>query len=94
MAITIQKSVGDYLIVRFPYSREAIEKIRQIKGRKWHPEEKFWTVPADKNTEMKIRQLFSCEQLNFIVSEYGTKQEILSNMAPKPEAGLGIHPQR
>ncbi|NSW92424.1 MAG: hypothetical protein HPY74_17470 [Firmicutes bacterium] len=35
---------------------------------------------------MKVRQLFSCDQLNFIASEHETEQEILSCMAPEPEA--------
>lgn len=59
--IDIQEGTGDYLIVRLPYSKEAVERMHLIKGRKWHPEGKFWTVPADNDTKMLIKQLFQCE---------------------------------
>ena len=59
--IDIQEGTGDCLIVRFPYSKEAVDKIHLIKGRKWHPEGKFWTVPADSNTKMLIKKLFRGE---------------------------------
>jgi integrase/recombinase XerD len=31
--------------VKFPYNKEYILKIKKIKGHRWHPEEKIWTVP-------------------------------------------------
>ena len=31
--------------VFFPYSPIFIEKIKAFEGRRWHPKEKFWSVP-------------------------------------------------
>lgn len=61
MAVNIQQGTKGLLIVRFPYSKEAVNKMRLIEGRKWHPKEKFWTVPADEKTRQLIKSLFLCE---------------------------------
>lgn len=62
--VNIQEGAGNCLIVRFPYSKEAVDRMRLIKGRRWHPEGKFWTVPADDNTRMLIQQLSEGEKLD------------------------------
>ena len=36
---------GDSISVKFPYNEEYISKIKQIRGHRWHPNEKVWTVP-------------------------------------------------
>ena len=33
------------MIVKFPYNKEIINRIREIPGRKWMPEEKGWEIP-------------------------------------------------
>jgi hypothetical protein len=33
------------LVVKFQYSEAAIAAIKQIPGRQWNPEGKYWTVP-------------------------------------------------
>lgn len=42
--IKIEKG-HDSIIVKFPYNPDYITKIRTIKDYKWHPEEKYWSVP-------------------------------------------------
>jgi SWI/SNF-related matrix-associated actin-dependent regulator of chromatin subfamily A-like protein 1 len=42
----VKYSNGGYGIkLTFPFSRLTLEKVRTLPGRKWHPKEKFWTVP-------------------------------------------------
>jgi len=36
--IKIEKGVNDKIIVRFPYEPSYVEKIKSIKGYRWHPE--------------------------------------------------------
>ena len=33
------------LAIQFPYSEHYVERIRNIKGRKWHQDEKYWSIP-------------------------------------------------
>ena len=35
------------ITVRFPYNAEIVRRIKAVKGRRWHPEERCWTVPPD-----------------------------------------------
>ena len=69
MTVDIQECTNGRLIIKFSYSKEAVEKIHLIEGRKWHLEEKFWTVPADDKTRLKIKQLFPCEQSDLTKTE-------------------------
>jgi len=46
--INIKKGESGETKVSFPYNPAFVEKIKTIKGRKWHPEGKYWSFP---NTE-------------------------------------------
>jgi|LSQX01.2.fsa_nt_gb site-specific recombinase XerD len=56
--VNIRKGTENRLIVSFPYSKEAVDKIHLVEGRQWHPEGKFWTVPDDDKTKELVRKLF------------------------------------
>ncbi|PCI38461.1 MAG: integrase [Elusimicrobia bacterium] len=45
MAIQIEPGLPGRLIVRFAYSPERVAKIKAIPGRRWHPEQRLWSVP-------------------------------------------------
>ncbi|MDI6885023.1 MAG: site-specific integrase, partial [archaeon] len=36
---------GDRIAVVFPYNPDYIAKVKTIEGYRWHPEEKYWSVP-------------------------------------------------
>ena len=36
---------NDLYEIRFPYDRDAIDLVKNVPGRMWHPEEKFWSIP-------------------------------------------------
>ncbi len=37
---------GDRLFIRFEYDRRLIDLVKGLPDRKWHPGERYWTVPA------------------------------------------------
>lgn len=39
---------GPFYEIRFPYNDVILDFVRQVPGRSWNPEDKFWTVPKDK----------------------------------------------
>jgi len=43
MRVTIVK-VGEEAKVRFPFSRQIIEAVREMPGRLWNPDEKYWSI--------------------------------------------------
>ena len=38
------------LSVRFPFSQELLARIKSVPGRRWHPDEKLWSVPDEPGT--------------------------------------------
>ncbi len=61
--IQIEKHNEYSIKISFPYNHEFINRIKTIKGRKWHPEEKCWTVPNNNETIKQILKLFEKENL-------------------------------
>ncbi len=51
--LRITQGEAGRLIVRFPYSAERVAKIKAIPGKRWHPEEKYWTVPAEMASRLR-----------------------------------------
>lgn len=48
--------------IRFPYNPEIVASVKEVPGRVWHPEEKFWSIPL--------------ARLGFLVAQFkGTKYE-------------------
>jgi hypothetical protein len=62
---TIQITPGEpgQLIIRFPYSQERVAAIRAVPGRRWHPEEKYWTVPHSPKTLEWVHCLFTGDRV-------------------------------
>ena len=56
--VTIDKEASGTLKITFPYSPLLAEKVRTLKGRKWHPEEKYWSVPYSEGIIEKILKVF------------------------------------
>ena len=56
--VTIDTEASGTLKITFPYSPLLAEKVRTLKGRKWHPEEKYWSVPYSEGTVEKILKVF------------------------------------
>lgn len=55
--ITIRPDNGR-LLVLFPYSQELVAKIKTIPGRRWHQDDKCWSVPDEPDTRIRLQALF------------------------------------
>ena len=49
------------VIVVIPYDPERVAKIKSIPGRRWHPEEKCWSVPRSEGIVERLLSLFKGE---------------------------------
>ncbi|OCL26613.1 integrase [Orenia metallireducens] len=74
MSIVVNKN-EDFLVVSFKYSEKRVERIRQLRGRRWDAEDKVWIVPYSFDNIKKIKEIFKDEKvvLNF---EYFSENEI------------------
>ena len=63
MAIRIRPGGDGRLRVVFPYSAERVDKIKSVPGKRWHPEEKAWSVPAQQGMVERLRILFHREEI-------------------------------
>jgi len=36
---------NERIVVKFPYNPDYIAKIKSVKGYRWHPKEKYWSIP-------------------------------------------------
>jgi len=63
MKIKILKDKENNLMVYFPYNPQFVEKIKTIKGHRWHPEEKYWSFPNSNGTLEKILEVFEGEKI-------------------------------
>lgn len=55
--ITIRPDKGR-LLVLFSYSPEMVAKIKTIPGRRWHQEDKCWSVPDEPDMRARLAALF------------------------------------
>lgn len=65
--ITIRPENGRLLVV-FPYSPERVAKIKTVPGRLWHVAEKYWSIPHDKDSEARLRTLFSGDGIEEVLA--------------------------
>ncbi|MEW6410374.1 MAG: site-specific integrase [Nitrospirota bacterium] len=98
--ITINKGISGKLIVSFPYSPLFVQKIKTIKGHRWHPDEKYWSFPNTDGTLEKILKVFEGEKIhidpslqnvitalqpnNYDITSFKTEKEV-----PSPLVGEG-----
>jgi integron integrase len=59
--IQIREGEAERLIVLFPYTPERVAKIKTVAGRRWHQQEKHWTVPQTHEAIARLLDLFAGE---------------------------------
>jgi len=62
--ILVRRAAKGLLMVVFPYDAQRVEKLRTITGRRWHAEEKYWTLPHSEETFARLLALFKVEELD------------------------------
>ena len=58
--IQVRREDG-FIKVAFPYNPDYVEKIKSIKGHRWHPEEKYWSFPNSDGILERILKVFEGE---------------------------------
>lgn len=61
--IRILKEESGRIKVSFPYNPIFVEKIKAIKGRRWHPEERFWSLPNATGVLKELLRIFGDEKV-------------------------------
>lgn len=56
--IRVRPGEGGRLIVQIPYSPDHVAKIKTVAGRRWHAQERHWSVPQDDGTLGQLLTLF------------------------------------
>ena len=54
---------GERITVSFSYNPDYITEIKTIKGSRWHPEKKYWSVPHSDGVIEKVLSIFSEEEV-------------------------------
>ena len=62
--IKISRSVANRITVSFPYNPDYIAKIKTMQGYRWHPEEKYWSLPSDNDILDRRATLFEGASLD------------------------------
>ena len=65
--VKIEPERNNEIIIRIPYNRELIKKIKMISGKRWNPKGKYWEVPYEEGLIPKLQSLFG---ENFVVDSY------------------------
>jgi site-specific recombinase XerD len=63
LKVKILKDKKNNLIVSFPYNPQFVEKIKTIKGHRWHPDGKYWFFPNTNGTLERILKVFEGEKI-------------------------------
>jgi len=66
------------LVVKFAYNEATVAAIKQIAGRQWHPEGKFWSIPDTAEARSKLAQV--------LATPAQTTVEYLTVKPPQPDA--------
>jgi SNF2 family DNA or RNA helicase len=70
------------IAVFFKYDAEDVEKVKSIRGRRWHPDERHWSVPMDMNVARRLRELYGDRlQLGPAVRAWGKEQNRIERAA-------------
>lgn len=84
--ITIQQNEDKYE-VRFRYDKEIVELIKNVPGKSWNPNQKFWTIPKDR-LGMLIAQFKATpyeSQIKIISDEHLNENAVLAASGTIPE---------
>lgn len=79
MVVNITKK-ENVLLVSFDYSSEKIAKVKTIKGYKWDPHKKIWTVPFTDENLNNLKMLFNNEIKNINIEENIMNKQLIAKM--------------
>ncbi|HET7629524.1 MAG TPA: site-specific integrase, partial [Bacillales bacterium] len=85
MGVFVESGKDGELIVRLPYSEARVAKIRKFQGRRWHHDEKYWTLPHTQEHLEQLKVLFTQDDLQFSPSlQPHTEEPAPDSLPPQP----------
>lgn len=80
------------LALAFPYDAGIVAKIRSIPGRRWHPDDRRWSVPGGATGVATLRRLLAGEHLSFddVAPTLAGEHLAFRDVAPTPP----VEPER
>ena len=66
------------LMIDFSYHPDTVARIKAIAGRRWHAEEKCWSIPHSRETVRELQRLFSQEPLKTYPSTVSRRPSTVS----------------
>lgn len=96
MDIFINTGNLNEIILKLPYSEENLQRIKQIPGRKWDLEEKYWTIPNTFTSVEVFKVLFDLDEnilkklYEFRVMTKPEKQETIKPLIRKVRQEIKI----
>ena len=61
--LDIQPIDGRRLQLRFSYHPDTVARIKEIPGRRWHPDDKYWSVPHRPESLAALQRLFGARPI-------------------------------
>jgi SWI/SNF-related matrix-associated actin-dependent regulator of chromatin subfamily A-like protein 1 len=85
---------GDEIQVRFPYCTGLINRIKELPDRQWHPEDKYWSVPATKFHAERVRKFAVDYKFSLPPEVIKLAQQPKATVTSLPFAGLRPYQER
>jgi site-specific recombinase XerD len=63
LKIKVLKDRDDNLMASFSYNPQFVQKIKTIKGHRWHPDGKYWSFPGTNETLERILEVFEAQEI-------------------------------
>ena len=79
-SVKISEDTSGRIIVDFSYNPVYIEKVKAIKGYKWHPKEKHWSFPYSDGVIGRILSIFKGEKTKLVPTLQVTKKSLKTEL--------------
>ena len=90
--ISVTSGEEGRLLIQFPYTPERVSVIKKIPGRKWHPDNRCWSVPNQERTLELLRSCFFGDRVvvskELITTRPRLPSETISEILSKYDAAL------
>ncbi len=61
--IKISREIAGRIMITFPYDPGHVAKIKAVEGSRWHPKERYWSIPHSDGILEKILSVFAGQQI-------------------------------
>jgi site-specific recombinase XerD len=90
--ISVKSGKEGRLIIQFPYTPERVSAIKKIPGRKWHSDDRYWSVPNQEGILEILRSCFSGDRVvasrDLIAAKRGLSAGTITGILAKYDIAL------